>query len=495
MTARIALLLHMHQPDYRDPDSGVPIMPWVRLHAVRGYTDVVTLAMEEGARPTLNIVPSLLDQLERYAAGGTDPWEDLSRVPAEQLDPDQVRFISQRFVHGHPTMRSADRYRALEAMAAAGALHRAADLRDLQVWSNLAWMGVVARRAPLVATLVAQGQHFSHDQLLALMDLQRQMVAGVLPLWRQYAHIAVTPYAHPILPLLVDFDHARRCLPAPADPVPFAWPADAQRQIREGIDRAHAVLGRRPAGMWPSEGSVSPEVAAIAAAAGVRWLATDQGVLERSHRDGPPDLRRAWRVQDTDLHMIFRDRSLSDRIGFSYARWDGQAAAADLLGAVQGEGVHPIVLDGENPWESYPDAGEAFLRALFRSGRVIGIDEALPQMPEGRIDRLHTGSWINANFAIWAGDPMDRAAWRRLAALRQAFEDAGRPAAAWPHLRAAEGSDWFWWYGPEHHSDMRDLFDLLFRRHLMAGWAALGRAAPPDLQRPVWTDLPPAGGP
>ncbi|MBL8617571.1 MAG: hypothetical protein JNM72_18330 [Deltaproteobacteria bacterium] len=490
MTAQIALLLHMHQPDYRDPASGEPIMPWVRLHAVRGYTDAVVLAVEEGARPTLNVVPSLLDQLERYAAGGTDPWARISRIPAEHLDGVQRAFINQRFVHGHPTMRrGSSRYRALEAMAAAGAVDDAQDLRDLQVWSNLAWMGVVARRDPFVAGLMRQDRGFSHPQLEHLMSVQDAMVRAVLPLWRSYAHVSCTPYTHPILPLLVNFDHAQRCLPAPPDPVAFAHPADAARQIREGLDRSAEVLGRRPAGMWPSEGSVSPEVAAIAAAEGVRWLATDQGVLERSLRDGPPDLRRAWRVEDTDLHIIFRDRSLSDRVGFQYASWQGEAAAADLLSSVRGEGVHPVMLDGENPWESYPDAGEAFLRALYRSGRVIGVDEALPVMPVGHIRRLHTGSWINADFAIWAGDPMDRAAWRRLAALRSAYEEQGRPAAAWPHLRAAEGSDWFWWYGPEHHSDMRDLFDLLFRRHLAAGWAALGRPAPADLAHPVWTDL------
>lgn len=487
MRAKIALLLHMHQPDYRDPETGDPIMPWVRLHAVRGYTDAPTLAMEAGARATLNVVPSLLDQLERYAAGGTDAWARLSRVPAEDLTEDQRAFIRARFVHGHPAMRAVSgRYRQLEAQRAQ--LRHPHDLRDLQVWSNLAWMGVVARRDPFVAGLMRQDRGFSHAQLIELMNLQDDIVAGVLPLWRRHGRVSVTPYNHPILPLLVDFQHARRCMPGLPDTVRFAYPDDARRQIVEGVARATAVLGAPPKGMWPSEGSVSPEVARIAAAAGLRWLATDQGVLERSERDGPPELRRAWRVEDTDLLMVFRDRALSDRVGFQYATWNGEAAARDLLDAVQGPGALPIILDGENPWESFPDAGQGFLRALYASGRVCDIDEALPHMPVGHIRRLHTGSWINADFQIWAGDPMDRAGWRQLAALRAAYEAAGRPDTAWPALRAAEGSDWFWWYGPEHHSDMRDLFDLLFRRHLQAGWAALGRPAPASLGRPIWED-------
>lgn len=489
MTARIALLLHMHQPDYINPTDGRPIMPWVRLHATRGYLDVPVLAAEHGARFTLNVVPSLLDQLQYYVRGGTDAWGDLSRTPAERLTDANKAFIRERFFHGHPAMRqTSPRYRDLEARREH--LSDAQDLRDLQMWSNLAWMGVVARRDPFVAGLIAQDRGYTHAQLEALLEHQSALVARVLPLWREAPEISASPYNHPILPLLVDFEHSRRSLPhVPPGSVDFAWPDDARRQVVEGLDRVEAVLGRRPVGMWPSEGSVGPEVARICAEAGVRWLTTDEGVLHASHRDSHPTVRKAWRVADAGLHVLFRDRGLSDRIGFSYATWDGHAAADDLLRLSGEHGVVPVILDGENPWESYPDAGEAFLTRLFSSGRVCSMGDALDAMPEGHIHHLHTGSWINADLAIWAGDPMDRAGWRRLARLRTAWEAAGRPEAAWPHIRAAEGSDWFWWYGPEHHTEMRDLFDRLYNAHLEAGWRAVGQDPPADLQRPVWTDV------
>ncbi len=494
MAADLALLLHMHQPDYRHPRDGRPMMPWVRLHAARGYTDVATLALEHGVAPTLNVVPVLLDQLAACAAGGTDRWEELSRVRAEELDRAGRAFVRRRFVHGHPAMRAASpRYTDLAARASS--LTDARDLRDLQVWSNLAWMGVVGRRDPLVQALIAQDAGFEHDQLLALMDRQRALVAGVLPLWRGLPAVSVTPYAHPILPLLVDFDSARRAMPhLPAGAVDFRHPDDARRQVREGLDHAEAVLGRRPVGMWPSEGSVSPEVARILAEEGVRWAATDEGVLARSDRDGPADPRRAWLVEDTGLVMIFRDRRLSDSMGFRGPEADGAAAARALLAAAGGDGVVPVILDGENPWEAWPDAGGAFLDTLFGSGRVTGIDAALARMPRGRIHHLHSGSWIDANFAIWAGAEVDREAWRHLARARHAWEAAGRPEAAWPHLRAAEGSDWFWWYGPEHHSDMHDLFDALFREHLAAAWEAMGLPVPLGLDQPVTGARAPAPG-
>ncbi len=492
--ARVALLLHMHQPDYRDPETGRPGMPWVRLHASRGYTDVAAMALQTGARLTVNVVPSLLDQLQHYAEGGTDRWEELSRVPAEDLRPSEVAFLRARFVHGNPTMRGASRrYRELEANIQH--LRSPQDLRDLQVWSNLCWLGFTARQDPLAIHLLEQERGYDHDQLLALMDLQRRVVVGVLPLWRQLSGLSTSALCHPILPLLIDLEHARRCLPGlPRDlGARFAWPDDARRQLAEGRARTEAVLGTRARGLWPSEGSVSPEVLAMAGELGFSWVAADEGVLHRSERDRGATVTRPWRVQNGNAVILFRDRDLSDRIGFHYQRWPGARAAQDLLeGAAHvlaraGDpgGVVPVVLDGENPWEAYPDAGEAFLRTLFQSGRTCSLDEAATVEPAGTIYRLHTGSWINADFNIWAGDVEDRLAWSHLERLRLAWEEAGRPDAAWPFLAAAEGSDWFWWYGPDFHTPFADFFDALFRAHLRAGWRALGQSPPEALSEPI----------
>ncbi len=471
----LPLLLHMHQPDYIDPVSGEPVMPWVRKHALRGYTDVPTLALEAAVRFTCNVVPSLVDQLQRYAEGGTDRWEQIAATPAESLGSAEVAFMRSRFVHGHPAMRRVSpRFRALEAQIAT--LSHPQDLRDLAVWSHLAWIGVVGRRSPFVQSLLRQDAHFSHAQLTDLLAFCRELVAGVLPLWRRMdADISFTPYTQPILPLLINTEHARRAMPHLPDDLHFAYPDDAERHIVEGRSRIEAAFGVRPSGMWPSEGSVSPEVAALAGRLGLRWMATDEGVLQRSQRDAPASTASAWEVEQTGLTMVFRDRELSDRIGFVYASWQGKAAAADLLERASVQPITPIILDGENPWESYRDAGEDFLTHLFASGAVCSVEEALPQMPRQRITHLHSGSWINANFAIWAGDAADRAAWRKLLAVRKVYEAAGRPAAAWPHLRAAEGSDWFWWFGPEHRSEMHDLFEGLFEAHLQATLAACRR--------------------
>lgn len=490
----LALLLHMHQPDYRDPRTGRPGMPWVRLHAVRGYTDVAALALETGAAVTVNVVPSLLEQLAYYAAGGTDRWEQLSRVPAEDLSEPERAFVRARFVHGHPAMRAASpRFRELAARAAE--LERVDELRDLQVWSNLAWMGFTARRDPGVQALIEQDRGFSHEQLLGLMDTQRRVVAEVLGRWRQLESLSTSPRCHPILPLLVNLEHSRRALPhLPADlGASFAWPEDAARQLREGRDAVESTLGCRPRGLWPSEGSLSPEVLELVAEAGFTWVGADEGLLHRSDRSGPAAVHGPWEAGPAGLRVLFRDRSLSDRVGFDYHQVPGWRAAEDLFtGAEQAvaraggkAGVVPVILDGENPWEAYPDAGEGLLRALFGSGRLVTLDEAAAAPPLGRVSRLHTGSWINADLAVWAGEEEDFLAWRQLGLLRQAWEDAGRPEEAWPAIAAAEGSDWFWWYGPQFHTPFADFFDALFRAHLEAGWRALGLEPPQELSVPI----------
>ncbi|MFZ5481444.1 MAG: glycoside hydrolase [Myxococcota bacterium] len=477
----LSILLHMHQPDYRDPRTRAPSMPWVRLHATRGYRDVPVWARETGARVTVNLVPSLIDQWEHYARGGTDPWLVLARRPADTLEAHEREWLLERFFAGHEGIfHWFAPFGELRARRRAGAVFDDTEVRDVIVWSNLAWFGWSAiRDYPVLAELRRKGRGFTEAEKDAVLDLQHACVQQLAGLYRGLPEVSATPYYHPILPLLVNTAHARRCLPEVPDPG-FAFPEDARAQLVRGKARVEAWAGRAVEGLWPSEGSVSPEVAELAADAGFRWLATDQHVLERSERGGG-DHRGAWQLGR--MRALFRDHALSDRIGFLYAGWRGEEAAADL---VRRAGNAPVMLalDGENPWEAYPDAGEAFLHALARAPlRTCG--EMARDTPVGSVRRVHTGSWINADFSIWIGHAEDRAAWVLLAEARRAWEAKGRPAAAADHLYAAQGSDWFWWYGEEFSTPFSGEFDRLFRAHLAAAWEAMGEPVPDALARPL----------
>lgn len=494
---QLAILLHMHQPDYRHPETGRPVMPWARLHALRGYRDVPVEVLENDVSLTVNLVPSLLDQLMDYAAGARDEHLDLTERAAASLSPEEIDRVRSTFIAGHPAMIQAHpAYEVLRRRVQGGDALGHSALRDLQVWSTLAWFGATALRDfPALGELQRKGAGFSEAEKAAMLAIQRKILEEIPGLFARLAkagRLSASPCCHPILPLLVDTAHARRCMPQLPDEVAFRWPEDAALHLRLARDRFAEVFGVAPLGLWPSEGSVSPEVVKLAGEAGFRWLVTDEEVLHRSDRDGARNLG-AWDLGH-GVRGFFRDHELSDRIGFQYARWNAEDAVADLLGgaARRGEGTVVIALDGENPWEAWADAGAAFRAQLFdalKKGphRAVSLDEAALAPPVGVVHRLHTGSWINADFHIWYGHADDRAAWRRIAAARAAVEAAPEPrrSAALRRLLPAEGSDWMWWYGDDFSTPFAPVFDQLFREHLRGVYRTLGVEAPADLDVPI----------
>jgi alpha-amylase/alpha-mannosidase (GH57 family) len=536
----VCFLLHMHQPQYVDPRTRRAELPWVRLHGIRAYLDVARLLDEfTEVRLTVNFVPSLVEQLEEVVSGPpeNDAWLRVALKPAAELEPDEREFLVTRLfsLNWGRSIDPRPRYRELldkrgrqvrpEDLRARAMQFTDAEVRDLTVLFNLSWFGFAAREGDLeLAALEQRGRDYTDEDLRLVVERQRQVCARVLPLWRKLSErgqveLSSSPYYHPILPLVIDTDHARRSRPDLPLPDHFAWAEDARRQIDQAKAAHTRWFGRAPDGMWPPEGSVSPEAVAAYRSAGVKWLATDEGNLWRtlSSRSNVVrgDLYRAYRYDGVDL--VFRDREISDRIGFAYAHGDSAAGAEDLLQRARARGAEstapegeprlvPIFLDGENPWESYPGGGEPFLRALFAGLtrdpglRAVSVGEHL-RVAGSRVElpQLHSGSWIDSDFHIWIGDPIKNRAWDLLARVRRRLERARaagvpreRLEAATEHVLAAEGSDWFWWFGEPFHSAEDAIFDRLFRAHLAGALAAIGEPVPIELEHPV---APGARGP
>jgi alpha-amylase/alpha-mannosidase (GH57 family) len=530
---RVALLWHMHQPVYRDPESGEFILPWVRLHATRSYYDMAKVLAEfPRARATINLVPSLLEQLEDYIDGrAKDRFLDLTRKPAAELTPDERVFVLRNFfmVDWETCIKPLPRFwelllargldlKTLDLQAVAAATSIEA-LRDLQVLFNLAWFGFVSfEEEPSLRALREKGRDFSEEDKRELLRVQQKILGQVMPALaevarRGQAELTVTPFYHPILPLLCDSDAARRAMPQATLPTRFQFPADAHLQVRRALEYAHSRLGVRPQGMWPAEGSVSPEALAVFAAEGVKYLCSDEEVLLRSlsSPSRAKDLPRTYEVDaggGRSVQMLFRDRGLSDLIGFTYARSPAKEAVADLLGHLgrigeSSPGEVPTVgvfLDGENPWEHYPDSGRDFLRALYGAldrgeGEIeaVTLGAAFARSPPTRkLSRIHSGSWIEANYRIWISHPEDNLGWellgqaRRLLARKEAEGfDAVRCTTARDALLVAEGSDWFWWYGDDFTTDSAAEFDALFRGYVMRAFTELGEPIPVRLNEPI----------
>lgn len=524
----LTFLWHMHQPCYRWPGSHDALLPWVRLHAAKAYYDLAwMLKRHPDVRVAVNFSGILVRQLREYVEGThRDDWWHLTLTPAEALDMPARRFMLEHFfsIHHDRCIRPMPRYRDLlerrgpDVRAIDPSAFSAADLRDLQVLFNLQWCGYGLRaESPVVQRLVARQRGYDEDDKRALLDVHIEAMRALGPMWRELVErgqveLTTTPMYHPILPLLVDSDSAREGLPGHPLPGRFVAPDDADAHVRTAIEEVEAFFGVAVRGMWPAEGSVSQQAAGRFAAAGLDWIASDEWVLERSPRDdfgAGPHAFTPWRVETTDgpIAMYFREHGLSDLIGFTYARNDPRQAAHDFVRRVAAAGRGwsgprvprvAVILDGENPWESYEDDGRPFLDALFEAlSRSADVTTALPGDVElhdlPTIHRLHAGSWIDANFRIWIGQAVKNRAWEHLRAAREAWaraRDAGdvdAEALRQGHeaLMAAEGSDWFWWYGDDHESANDAQFDELFRRFCALVYEALGQAPPADLDIPL----------
>ena len=541
----LVVLWHMHQPQYRDPEAGRYVLPWTRLHALKDYWGMVKILEEfPNFHATFNVVPSLGLQLEEYASGTfNEPWFNLAFRDAEQLSKeDKAEILQRAFQVNHerilsrwPRFLELYEWSRQAGGAQATVTFTPRDWRDLQLLSQLAWMEEEwIARDPVINRLSAKGKDFTEKDKNALKAKQLEFLRLVLPIYREAAargqiEISTTPFYHPILPLLCDSDIARIAnLSTPLPRRAYRHPEDAREQLRRAIEYHQRVFGVKPAGLWPSEGSVSDETLRIAAEEGFQWFGTDEGVLGRTLNVGffreasglPANaerLYRPWRVQigATGITGLFRDHHISDLIGFVYSRMDSKAGAADLHGRLRaiGERVQSkqpltisLFLDGENAWEYYPGNGREFLREFYgriqadTDFRALTASEAIAAAGEiPQTTGIFPASWINANFDVWIGHAEDVQAWDYLWDAREVFsrsedaraqrrKDAPSEEAlqrAKESLLAAEGSDWCWWYGPEHSTANDAEFDALYRKHLTGIYRALGKVAPDELAKPI----------
>ncbi len=527
---KVALLWHMHQPNYQEPDSARMMMPWVRLHALKDYLDMpLEAARHDRVKVTFNLVPSLLDQIELYIQGGTDPHLQLSRIPAEDLTRTQRLDILNSFFACHPkTMiepypRFRELYRKVKdnlKQDILPSLFTSEEIRDIQVWSNLTWIDPMFRNEEPLKLLFAKGMHFTEDEKVSLLAWQHEFLKRIVPTYRKLFEqglidISFTPYYHPILPLLCDTNVALEALPGLSLPQKrFEHPEDAVRQVEMAARKYEELFGRKMKGMWPSEGSVSEEVARIMLQQGVQWIATDEEILYHSLKKQGKD-PSTYSIHSlyqfgSGLKLFFRDHLLSDRIGFVYSGLSADMAVTDFVSNLLSirehlldridDAVISVILDGENAWEYFPEDGREFLdkfySALSQEPRIklVTMTEVASSVRTSELEHIFAGSWINHNFRIWIGHAEDNAAWDMLSQTRNRlveFEkqnpnyDAVRLEKAWRQIYIAEGSDWCWWYGDEHRGEHNEQFDRIFRHHLIAVYEFLGLEIPVQLLNPI----------
>ncbi|UCH78463.1 MAG: glycoside hydrolase [Candidatus Coatesbacteria bacterium] len=552
----VAWLWHFHQPPYAEPGGAAAglALPWVRLHASRDYYQMAYLAAAAPPelRLTFNFTPSLLAQFELYAAEGRrDRLMDLSlRDPARLTPAEAEALLAAAFdVNFRNVVKDHPRYFKLYRRYARRESFGAAEITDAVALFNLAWTGEVFRTARVeLATgavvelrpLEAKGGGYTPADVEAIIGAQLEIMRAVVPAYRKLQEegrleISTTPFYHPILPLLHDSELAAVDRPGASLPPRFSWPEDASEQVRRAVAYHERTFGAPAEGMWPAEGAVSEGVVPYFEEAGMRWIASDEGVLALSGggREAEPDAAfRPYRLGEGRLAIFFRHHGLSDAVGFEYQHWDEAEAAAadfvarlyDLLAAARSRTVHDVVatvaLDGENAWGAYPGQGVAFLTEVYRRlgrgdvARTVTFSEYLagnpargvaphPPVSLDLVRPLACASWIDEagsapgnDLGTWIGEPEENRAWELLGAAREAWARSPAPAPrkeeAREYLLAAEASDWFWWYGEDQGGGSDEAFDRLFRENVAAAYRALGEEPPEALaeaiapRRRVW---------
>ncbi|QZZ22277.1 glycoside hydrolase [Leptothermofonsia sichuanensis E412] len=548
----VAFIWHQHQPLYKSraiqasTPEGHYQLPWVRLHGTKDYLDLV-LILEQFPRlhQTVNLVPSLILQIEDYIAGTAfDPYLTVALLPEEQLSQEQKEFIINHFFDGNhhtlidPHPRYAELYYQRQDKGREWCLDNwdLQDYGDLLAWHNLAWFDPLFWDDSEIARWLEKGRGFSLSDRQRIYSKQRDILRRIIPQHRKMQElgqleVTTSPYTHPILPLMADTNAGRVAVPDMVLPHHrFQWPEDISRHLRKAWNLYQERFGTSPRGLWPSEQSVSPAILPYIREQGFQWICSDEAVLGWTlkhffHRDGsgniedPRLLYRPYRLETPagDLAIVFRDHRLSDLIGFTYGAMEPKRAATDLVGHLEAiarslkahQPEHKttlddpwlvtIALDGENCWEFYPQDGKPFLEALYHilsedpNIQLVTVSEFLERFPPTETipaDQLHSGSWVDGSFTTWIGDPAKNRAWDLLAEARQTL--ANHPEATeevnpevWEALDAAEGSDWFWWFGEGHSSNQDAIFDQLFRDHLAAIYQSLNEPVPPELTFPI----------
>jgi len=536
----LSFLWHQHQPYYKDLLSGKYLLPWVRLHGVKDYLDMVEiLTPHPKIKQTFNMVPSLLEQLEDYASGvALDPHLELSLKKIEELTADDKILMLELLFQAHydtmigPSQRYAMLHRERKrAMAEWGP----EEWRDLQVLANLAWIDPMFKSSGRMKELNIKGERYTEEEKRDVLDFQRQLIQRIVPSLKAHIEsgqieVSVTPYFHPIMPLLYDTSSALVAMPGASLPQRrFQHPEDVDRHLAETVVMYERLFGRKPVGLWPSEGSVSEEIIPIICKHGFKWIATDEEILSESlgvpaRLDWPNSLINTgelyhsygFQKDEANISIFFRDHALSDNIGFVYSGWDPEKAADDFMGKLWAinenltrknipNPIVSVILDGENAWEYYKNDGHDFLEALYLKIEnapwlnTCTFEQYLGNNPNsGQLKKLFAGSWISHNFAVWIGHAEDNKAWDLLGKARDelaAFEasnpdfDPAKLKLAWKEIMISEGSDWCWWFGPDHVGPNNDDFDRLFRSHLANVYLLTDREPPSELFQPVRTSF------
>lgn len=532
----IAFYWHMHQPVYQLTPDGDYLMPWVRLHAIKDYLDMVEILSKfKKLKLNFNLVPILLDSIIDYAENNMhDIHSRLTVTPVEMLTDDAKLFIMNNFFDAnynsmiYPFEEYNRLYQKLQSNPEAGIeLFTNQEYSDLMALFNLAWFDPTYKtKYPELKKLIKKGSNYTDEDRVQIIEIQRDIMKKIIPTYKKYLdkgriEITTSPYYHPILPILTNSKNVKK--QDSEVPQNLKMYLDGKMQTKMALDRMEGIFGKRPKGIWPSEQCVGPKTLYMLSTLGVDWTISDEGILSDSinfefirdfkgHLEDPYHLMKSYNytTKNGDIKIVFRDSTLPNLISFEYPNHNPIAAANDLYDRIKviqtkllssPDEYHmlTIAMDGENCWENYMEDGLSFLKTIYTliedddTLETVLISDYLDKEKHHRpLQKISSGSWINRSFKLWIDEPLKNLAWKYLAQVRHDFSKYVKQNPLNPHIEYArkelficEGSDWFWWYGEPNDSGRDNIFDYIFREHLKNIYLYLGIDVPSYLDEPL----------
>jgi len=546
------LCWHMHQPWYQQGIDGDYKLPWVYLHAIKDYEDMVAhLEAHPKMRVVVNFAPVLLEQLDDYAIQ-LKAWLDNGQVMKDPMlnllagatpipeSPDErygllcdcQRANAEKMIDPYPAFKKL--LQPFQSMFPGGLCDENDTgclnylnpqyFVDVLVWYHIAWLGHALKQTGVSEDLIKKEFMFDDADRRKLLQLFYDCISNLIPRYRKLAErgqieLAMSPYGHPIIPLLNDIDNMSCSQPGSPRPTAGVYPdgeARSRWHIQRGIDCFEHYFGLRPQGIWLSEGAISGDAVALVEEFGFNWTASGEGVWRSSMQLSSDDAKKSFSkralfhphvLKGYKPKLFFRDDGLSDLIGFEYSRMNSVDAANDLVNHLVNiadfldhkahRHVVSIILDGENAWEYYPHNGHYFLDHLYATLSehqmlsATTFSDVIEKTKTYELEKLCAGSWVYGSFSTWIGETDKNRAWDRLIEAKQAYDKTisklsdEEAEIATRQLAICEGSDWFWWFGEKNSSDSVSDFDHLFRDQLKNLYTLLKLKVPKILDEPL----------
>lgn len=518
-------LIWIYNLPYVKDVNGNFALPIIRQYLQRDYIDMIKISRKyPNLRISFNIVPHLIEQLSDYVFNNaTDYTWILSQKPADELTITEKDFILTHFFKGVDNVIIAPypRYRELYEkkteldkkgyMDGVSPYFSTAEIRDLQIWHNMAWIGKESQQDTLIDRLISKDRNFTETDKSNLIDYLKSLHKSMFDLYeeelvRRRIEISTTAFYNPIIPLALDNHSVHTNSDSHLPMRRFQGSELVKRQILHARRFSKRVFNQTSLGIQSPESALNAATLDLFAKLRFNWT-----VLERDHVDkdlAPEAAAFPFEYTTNNIHRIdclVNQWTLSDKFVHVYPNMEPRAAVADFfesLNEIRRQAIRvrsdspphvTIAVPGDVIWDVYQRQGLEFLNALYNGFEAQ--DDIVTVLPSEYLRNFHLRTTIHTvhshaknGFDKWMGSRPVNHAWDKLDVTYSFFKSKEHEGQfsektlkqVRQDLQIALCSHWFSSYTSEP-TKWDVYFDDQFRMRLIQCYERLYQKAPNSL--------------